>query len=193
MLPMVTADHPQIWSGQADLAPPLPPAPLAVPSSELMPLVYDELRRLAASFLRGERVDHTLQRTALVHEAFLRLARHPDVDWNDRSHFLGVCARVMRQTLASYAIARKREKRGGVDPLSVAMEFYDRHDVDVGAIDEALHGLEELDPRQAKIVEMRFFGGFTAEEIAEALSISPATVKREWTLAKVWLRHELSQ
>jgi RNA polymerase sigma factor (TIGR02999 family) len=159
---------------------------------DIMPQVYDELRRVAASFLRGERVGHTLQRTALVHEAFLRLANERNIDWENRAHFLGICARVMRQTLTNYAVARQREKRGGSHALELAVEFYDRHAVDVTAVDDALRRLEELDFRQAQIVELRFFGGFTVEEIAEALNISAATVKREWTLAKIWLRRELS-
>jgi RNA polymerase sigma factor (TIGR02999 family) len=160
--------------------------------SEMMPEVYDDLRRLAETFLRGERTAHTLQRTALVHEAFLRLIGEKNLVWQNRSHFIGIFARVMRQTLTNYAIARHRLKRGGLDPLRLTLEFYDSCKIDVTALDQALQALEVLDERQARIVELRFFGGLTVEETADLLEISPATVKREWTLAKIWLRRELS-
>jgi RNA polymerase sigma-70 factor, ECF subfamily len=162
--------------------------------AEMVPEVYENLRRLAASYLRGERSEHTLQRTALVHEAYLRLAdQHKEVDWQDRAHFLAIFARVMRQTLTNYAVARRRKKRGGNDPLERALEFYDRRKIDVTALDATLRDLEALDPRQAQIVELRFFGGLTVTEIASAIGISPATVKREWATAKLWLRAELSR
>jgi RNA polymerase sigma factor (TIGR02999 family) len=160
--------------------------------SEMMPEVYEDLRRLAETFLRGERTAHTLQRTALVHEAFLRLIGEKNLVWQNRSHFIGIFARVMRQTLTNYAIARHRLKRGGSDPLRLTLEFYDSRKIDVTALDQALQTLEALDERQARIVELRFFGGLTVEETAELLEISPATVKRDWTLAKIWLRRELS-
>ena len=160
--------------------------------SEMMPAVYDDLRRLAETFLRGERTAHTLQRTALVHEAFLRLIGEENLVWQNRSHFIGIFARVMRQTLINYAVARHRLKRGGSDPLSLTLQFYDSRKIDVTALDHALHALESLDERQARIVELRFFAGLTVEETAELLEISPATVKRDWTLAKIWLRRELS-
>ena len=160
--------------------------------SEMMPAVYDDLRRLAETFLRGERTAHTLQRTALVHEAFLRLIGEENLVWQNRSHFIGIFARVMRQTLINYAVARHRLKRGGSDPLSLTLEFYDSRKIDVTALDQALQALEALDERQARIVELRFFAGLTVEETAELLEISPATVKRDWTLAKIWLRRELS-
>ena len=160
--------------------------------SEMMPAVYDDLRRLAETFLRGERTAHTLQRTALVHEAFLRLIGEENLVWQNRSHFIGIFARVMRQTLINYAVARHRLKRGGSDPLSLTLEFYDSRKIDVTALDQALQALEALDERQARIVELRFFGGLTVEETAELLEISPATVKRDWTLAKIWLRRELA-
>jgi RNA polymerase sigma-70 factor, ECF subfamily len=160
--------------------------------SEMMPEVYDDLRRLADTFLRGERTAHTLQRTALVHEAFLRLIGEKNLVWQNRSHFIGIFARVMRQTLTNYAVARHRLKRGGSDPLRLTLEFYDSRKIDVTALDQALQALEALDARQARIVELRFFGGLTVEETAELLEISPATVKRDWTLAKIWLRRELS-
>jgi RNA polymerase sigma-70 factor (ECF subfamily) len=160
--------------------------------SEMMPEVYEDLRRLAETFLRGERTAHTLQRTALVHEAFLRLIGEKNLVWQNRSHFIGIFARVMRQTLTNYAVARHRLKRGGSDPLRLTLEFYDSRKIDVTALDQALQTLEALDERQARIVELRFFGGLTVEETAELLQISPATVKRDWTLAKIWLRRELS-
>jgi RNA polymerase sigma factor (TIGR02999 family) len=159
--------------------------------AEMLPLVYEELRRLAAGYLRHERPEHTLQRTALVHEAYLRLAGQPDLSWENPAHLLGIFARLMRQTLINHAVARTRAKRGGDNPTDVILEFYERHQIDVAAVDEALRELETLDPRQAKIVELRFFGGLTIEEIAKLLEISPATVKREWTVAKLWLRHAL--
>ena len=160
--------------------------------SEMMPEVYEDLRRLAETFLRGERTAHTLQRTALVHEAFLRLIGEKNLVWQNRSHFIGIFARVMRQTLTSYAVARHRLKRGGSDPLRLTLEFYDSRKIDVTALDQALQALEALDERQARIVELRFFAGLTVEETAELLEISVATVKRDWTLAKIWLRRELS-
>ena len=160
--------------------------------SEMMPDVYEDLRRLAETFLRGERTAHTLRRTALVHEAFLRLIGEENLVWQNRSHFIGIFARVMRQTLTNYAVARHRLKRGGSDPLRLTLEFYDSRKIDVTALDHALRALEALDERQARIVELRFFGGLTVEETAELLEISPATVKRDWTLAKLWLRRELS-
>jgi len=160
--------------------------------SEMMPEVYEDLRRLAETFLRGERTAHTLQRTALVHEAFLRLIGEKNLVWQNRSHFIGIFARVMRQTLTNYAVARHRLKRGGSDPLRLTLEFYDSRKIDVTALDQALRALEALDQRQARIVELRFFAGLTVEETAELLEISPATVKRDWTLAKIWLRRELS-
>jgi RNA polymerase sigma factor (TIGR02999 family) len=150
------------------------------------------LRRLAETFLRGERTAHTLQRTALVHEAFLRLIGEKNLVWQNRSHFIGIFARVMRQTLTNYAVARHRLKRGGSDPLRLTLEFYDSRKIDVAALDQALQALEALDERQARIVELRFFGGLTVEETAELLEISPATVKRDWTLAKIWFRRELA-
>jgi RNA polymerase sigma factor (TIGR02999 family) len=179
------------------LAPPLPEANPAERNdvtaiSAMMPEVYDDLRRLAETFLRGERTAHTLQRTALVHEAFLRLIGEEKLVWQNRSHFIGIFARVMRQTLTNYAVARHRLKRGGSDPLRLTLEFYDSRKIDVSALDQALRALEALDERQARIVELRFFGGLTVEETAELLQISPATVKRDWTLAKIWLRRELS-
>src|SRR6476646_5701191 len=122
----------------------------------MMPEVYEELRRLAASYLRKERPEHTLQRTALVHEAYLRLAdEHEGSIWKDRAHFFAIFARVMRETLINYAVARGREKRGGSDPADRALEFYEQRKIDLGALDLALKDLEALDPKQARIVELR--------------------------------------
>jgi RNA polymerase sigma factor (TIGR02999 family) len=161
---------------------------------EMMPEVYEELRRLAASYLRMERVEHTLQRTALVHEAYLRLAdQNQAAAWRDRAHFFAICARLMRETLTNHAVARRREKRGGTDPAGRALEFYEQRKIDIGALDAALKDLEALDPRQAQIVELRFFMGLTVAEIASLMEISAATVKREWATAKIWLRRELSR
>jgi RNA polymerase sigma-70 factor (ECF subfamily) len=159
----------------------------------MLPLVYDDLRLLAGGYLRSERPEHTLQRTALVHEAYLRLAAQPEVSWENPAHFIAIFARLMRQTLINHAVARTRAKRGGSDPTDLILEFYDRHQIDVTAVDEALRELEALDARQAQIVELRFFGGLRIDQIAKLLEISPATVKREWAVAKLWLRQTLSQ
>ena len=159
--------------------------------NELLPLVYDELRRLADSYLRRERSHHTLQPTALVHEAYLRLLGQKPVDWQNRAHFFGVSARLMREILIEYARAKNRQKRGGEFrtqiELDAAVSFSNEKHLDVIAIDEALSRLEKLDERQARIVEIKFFGGLSVEEIAEVLHISPATVKREWSTAKLLL------
>ena len=160
---------------------------------QMTPELYDELRRLAACYLRGERSEHTLQRTALVHEAFLRLNGDAALQWKNEAHFLGVFARIMRQTLTNYAVARTREKRGGIDRFNKALEFYEQRQIDVSALDAAQNELERIDSRQSQIVELRFFAGLTVPEIAQAMHISPATVKREWALAKLWLRRELSR
>ena len=161
--------------------------------TEMTAEVYQELLRLAAGYLRFERSEHTLRRTALVHEAFLRLADQPSLKWQNRAHFIGIFARIMRQTLTNYAITRAREKRGGTDPREKALEFYERRKIDVTILDRLLDDLESFDSRQGQIVELRFFGGLTIPEIATAMGISPATVKREWTLAKMWLRRELAR
>lgn len=158
---------------------------------ELLPIVYDELRGLAKSYLNRERDNHTLQPTALVHEAYLRLLGQKEIDWQNRAHFFGVSARLMREILIEYARGRNRQKRGGEFKTQIALDenisFVSQNELDVIAVDDALSKLEELDERQARIVEMKFFGGLTVEEIAEVLSISPATVKREWSSAKLLL------
>jgi RNA polymerase sigma factor (TIGR02999 family) len=172
-----------------------------------MPQVYDELRRLAASYLRRERPGQTLQPTALVHEAFLRLSKEKNPPWQNRTHFLAIAALSMRQILVQRARARHAEKRGGRDAERITLDesaFADQArlsrrsaqreggGIDVLALDAALEKLAALDPQQAKIVELRYFGGLTVEEVAEALASSPATVKRHWTLARAWLRQELT-
>ncbi len=170
----------------------------------LMPQVYDELRRLAGNYLRRERPGQTLQATALVHEAFLRLSKEKNQPWKNRTHFLAIAALSMRQILVQRARARDAEKRGGgaqkieLDESAFAQAASaDQHreagaGVDVLALDTALEKLAALDAQQAKIVELRYFGGMTVEEVAEALDISPATVKRHWTVARAWLKKELS-
>ena len=158
---------------------------------ELLPFVYQELRQLASIYLRNERSNHTLQPTALVHEAYLRLIGQKEVDWKNRAHFFGVSAHLMREILIEYARLKSRQKRGGEFKTQIelddAVSYIGGKELDVIAVDEALTKLENLDERQARIVEMKFFGGLTVEEIAEVLSISPATIKREWSTAKLLL------
>jgi RNA polymerase sigma-70 factor (ECF subfamily) len=163
---------------------------------ELMEKVQGELRRIAAGYLRGERTGHTLQPTAVVNEAYMRLVPQRGVHWENRSHFFGIAARMMRRVLVDHARKRRAAKRDGLadEPISisgVAAPAADIDQVDVLALHEALSALAELDPRQAEIVEMRYFAGLTVEEIAEVMNISPATVKREWTTAKLWLRRRM--
>lgn len=165
---------------------------------DLLPLVYAEMRRLAGGYLSRERAGHTLQPTALVHEVYLRMIGAEPMDWRNRAHFFGVASRLMREILIDYARARNRKKRGGefrtqieLDAAS-AIQGSGSAQLDVVAVDSALNELEKLDERQAKIVEMKFFGGMTIEEIAEVLNISPATVKREWTSAKLFLTRQLT-
>jgi len=162
----------------------------------LMPLVYAELRRLAQHYLRQERSDHTLQSTALVHEAYLRLAGQNPPQWQNRAHFFGIAAHVMRQILVEYARAHNTEKRGGGAcklTLDAALDIQQKTDVDVIALDDALDRLCELDPQQSRIVELRFFAGLTIEDTAEVIGISPATVKRDWTSARAWLHREIAR
>ena len=183
--------------------------------SQLSTLLYDELRQLAQRALRGERPDHTIQRTALVNEAFMRLVAQNSVDWQNRSHFFALASSLMRRILVDYARARYAQKRGGgaevvsldamglrandegrlfEDATPTALRHHDGElQEDVVAIDRALAALDALDPQQAKVVEMRYFAGLTVEETAEALGISTATVKREWAMARAWLRCELER
>lgn len=164
-------------------------------ADSLIPAVYHELRRLAHAYLRAERTGHTLQATALVHEAYIRLIRQPGVS-DDRGAFVGIAVHVMRQVLAEYARARRREKRGGKDlhrvPLDETVAMIDPSHVERWeALDSALDRLARLSDRQAKIVELRYFGGLTVEETASLLDISPKTVKRDWAAARAWLRRDL--
>jgi RNA polymerase sigma factor (TIGR02999 family) len=162
--------------------------------AHLLPLVYDELRQIAARYLRRERVDHTLQATALVHEAYLRLVDQSHAQWQNRAHFFGVAAQVMRRLLVDHARRQHAAKRGGAAPmlaLDDALRVADARAMDVVALDEALTALAMLDPQQSRIVELRFFGGLTIEETAEVVRVSPATVKRDWNIAKAWLYREL--
>jgi RNA polymerase sigma-70 factor, ECF subfamily len=164
--------------------------------AKLIPLVYDHLHRLAASYMRGERPDHTLQPTGLVNEAYLRLVSQESKEWRDRAHFFGIAARLMRQILVEHARARRAAKRGGSAQIFVSMnneaDVSSARSRDVIELDDALHCLERIDPQQAHIVELRFFGGLTVEETAEVLCISPRTVKRDWAVARAWLHAELS-
>ena len=160
----------------------------------LLPLVYKELRRLAAGYLRREKPGQTLQPTALVHEAYLRLMKDRPDRWQNRAHFCAIAAHSMRQILIERARARGAAKRGGARPrvtLDEALIAGEDRSIDLLALDEALERLAALDPEQARLVELRFFGGLTVEETAEAMDISPATVKRHWTIAKAWLTREL--
>jgi len=162
---------------------------------QLLPIVYDELRRQAARYLRRERVGHTLQTTALIHEAYIRLVDQRNVQWQNRAHFFGIAAQLMRRILVDHARTKKRAKRGGSDvrvSLAEATLVTKSKDLDVVALDEALERLADIDEQQARIVELRFFSGLTVEETAEVLSISPATVKRDWSMAKAWLHREIS-
>jgi RNA polymerase sigma factor (TIGR02999 family) len=162
----------------------------------LLPLVYSELRRIAARHLKRERPGHSLQPTALVHEAYLRLVDAANVDWHERAQFFGLAARLMRQILVDHARTRDAAKRGGGTPkvsLEEAPEPHRGPDIDLIALDEALGQLAALDPQQGRVVELRYFGGLTIEETAEVIGVSPATVKRDWTMAKAWLRRELGR
>jgi RNA polymerase sigma factor (TIGR02999 family) len=162
----------------------------------LTPLVYGELKRLAARYLRRERVGHTLQSTALVHEAFLRLIDQRNVRWQNRAHFFGVAAQMIRRILVDHARARQTAKRGSDAPklsLDEAIALPEKKEIDIISLDDALGALAKIDPQQARIVELRFFTGLTVEETAEVLGISPATVKRDWVTAKAWLYRDLSR
>ncbi len=160
---------------------------------ELLPLVYDELRRLADSYMRNERSGHTLQATALVHEAYIRLVDWEGVSWQNRAHFFAVAAQSMRRILVNHAVAKKARKRdfGQRIELDDNVSFGGRGDLDIIELDEALDALKERDEAQARVVELRFFGGLTIEETAHALNVSPATVKRDWAIAKTWLYRRL--
>ena len=163
---------------------------------QLMPLVYEELRRMANHYMRNERKGHTLQTSALVNDAYLRLVDHENIDWQNRSHFFGLAAQAMRRILVDHARSRNYQKRGGNAErvsLDEAANFAEERATELIALDEALQELAKLDPRKSRIVEMRYFGGLTGEETAEVLGISTATVARDWETAKAWLLRELSR
>lgn len=165
-------------------------------AEQLAPMVYDELRQLAAAYLKREPPGHTLQPTALVNEAFMKLVDQTRVDWQGRAHFIAVGAQMMRRILVDHARGKQRQKRGGgwrrvflQEPLTLSPE----RDEDVVALDDALQKLEKLHPRQARMIELRFFGGLTVEECARVLDVSERTIRNDWRTAKAWLRRELSQ
>lgn len=167
----------------------------AVDAQHLLPLVYEELRRIAGWCLRGERIGHTLQRTALVHEVYMRLTRGEEPAWNDRGHFFAIAARAMRQVLVDYALHRRTEKRGGGwerVPLDEAVRLYELPSIDLIALNEALEKLQTFDKMQAQIVDLRFFAGLTVPETASALHLPVRTVEREWSFARAWLRSQIS-
>jgi RNA polymerase sigma factor (TIGR02999 family) len=163
---------------------------------QLTPLVHTELHRLAKRYMAGERPGHILQTAALVNEAYLRLIDWKNVEWQNRAHFFGLAAQIMRRVLVDFARAQHREKRGGDAlrvSLSEAANLPQEQSADLVALDDALQTLERLDPRQARVVELRFFGGLSLEETAEALKVSVITVRRDWSLAEAWLYRELSR
>lgn len=164
---------------------------------ELMPLVYDELHRQAARFLSRERSNHTLQTTALIHETYLKLVDQREVNWESRTHFFAIAANLMRRILVDYARSKNREKRGGdylILPLEEAESVAGKEkSIDLMALDEALTRLEKIDKRQARIVELRYFGDLTLEETAKVLQISRTTVADDWAMAKAWLHRELTR
>jgi len=161
---------------------------------QLMPLVYEELHRMAHRYMRKERPGHTLQTSALVHEAYVRLVDQTDVEWQNRAHFYGIAAQMMRRILVDHARSRQYAKRGGdarpvsLDEVAIVSE---ERTAEVIALDEALAGLAVIDQRKSQIVELRFFGGLSIEETAGVLAVSPGTIMRDWTLAKAWLRREM--
>ena len=164
---------------------------------DLMPLVYDELHKQAARFLRRERPNHTLQTTALIHEAYIKLIDQRDINFNSRVHFYAIAANIMRRILVDHARAKNRDKRGGhAEPLQLddaATPDLDSQAVDLVALDEALSRLAEYDAQQARIVELRYFGGLTLEETAETMHLSRTTVATDWAMAKAWLHRELTK
>ena len=160
---------------------------------QLLPIVYDELRRIARHQLSKERANHTLQATALVNEAYLKLIGQHSVDWQNRAHFFSIAAETMRRILVNHAIERNAQKRGGgatIVSLDDEIDFIHQRDLDVLALDDALSKLAEFDKTQAKIIELRFFGGMTNEEIASVIGVSESTIKREWRMAKAWLQSQ---
>jgi RNA polymerase sigma factor (TIGR02999 family) len=165
-------------------------------ASKLMPLIYDELRRLAGSYMRREREDHTLQATALVHEAYLKLVEQRSVNWQNRAHFFGVAAQLMRRILVDHARGHLRQKRGGENQkvsLDEALVFAETQADELVAVDDSLNQLAKIDPRQARVVELRFFAGLNVDEAADVLGVSAKTIKREWSVAKAWLYADLKE
>ena len=163
---------------------------------ELMPVVFEELHRMARAYMNRQRVGHTLQTTALVNEAYLRLIDSSKVQWQNRAHFFAVSAQLMRRILVDFARARGNQKRGGSAErvsLERALEFSEDRGSDLVALDDALKTLAGLNSRQAEVVELRYFGGLTEDEVAEVLKTSPRTVRRDWSLARAWLYRELSK
>jgi RNA polymerase sigma factor (TIGR02999 family) len=187
-MPLESPDVTQLlkdWSGGDEAA-----------ADRLMPLVHEELRRLAHQYMRREKPGHTLQTSALVNEAYVRLVDQSKIQWESRAHFFGIAARLMRQILVDQARRKNFAKRGGGAirvSLDSANAIAQEQSANVMALDEALKTLEQTDLRKSQIVELRFFGGMSIEETAEALKISPGTVMREWTFARAWLRNEMSQ
>jgi RNA polymerase sigma factor (TIGR02999 family) len=163
--------------------------------NRLMPLVYQELKRMARYYMRRERADHTLQTSALVNEAYIRLVDYKKMRWQDRAHFFAVAAQAMRRILVEHARGHTRAKRGG-DARKVSLDeaatLADGKAANMVALDDALKSLAEFDPRKSQIVELRYFGGLNIDETAEVIGVSPATVKREWTTAKIWLHREVT-
>ncbi len=164
---------------------------------DILPLIYDELRRLAGNYLRRERSDHTLQPTALVHEAYLKLIDQTQVKWQNRAHFFGIAANIMRRILVDYARQHRADKRGGAaEKLPLEEEILivsEGKSAELLALDEAMENLAKIDEQKSKIVELRYFGGLSVEETAEVLGVSEVTVKRHWRMAKAWLYGQLSQ
>ena len=164
---------------------------------DLLPLVYKELRRQASSYLRRERSNHTLQPTALINEAYLKLIDQSDVKWQNRAHFFAIAAQAMRRILVDYARERKREKRGGAAenlPLEEALTIVSQEkSIDLVALDDALDKLAKFDERQAKVVELRYFSGLSIDETAEVLNVSNVTIRRDWNMAKAWLHQEITK
>ena len=163
---------------------------------QLIPLVYQELHRLAHRYLGRERAGHTLQTTALVNEAYMRLVDWQSVEWQNRAHFFAISAQLMRRILVDFARSRRFAKRGGGAPqvaFDEAMAIAPKRGLDLVALDDALTSLAALDPRQSQVVELRFFGGLSIAETAEVLKVSPGTVRRDWSLAQAWLHRELSK
>jgi RNA polymerase sigma factor (TIGR02999 family) len=162
---------------------------------DLLPLVYNELRRLAHCYVQGQRPDHTLQSTALVHEAYLRLAKQGKGKFQNRAHFFAICAQLMRQILVEYGRSQRAAKRNRTQKVTLndALVLVKGRSLDLLALDDALNALANFDVQQSRVIELRFFGGLSIEDTARVLGVSPATVKRDWSTAKAWLHHELSR